>query len=115
MPTNTTEAIRLCLAGDWTVSGVAEQFPLLANHLAHLSVIHSPDKQQTCTAQIVPEMDLAGITALDACGCQLLARFIRSLQQGGVSPLIHNVPDGFIAKIRLLGFERELNLSGETA
>lgn len=115
MPTNTTEAIRLSLAGDWTVSGVAEQFQLLANHFGYLSILQSPDAQQTCPAHIVSEMDLAGITALDACGCQLLSQFSRSLKQCGLSPLIRNLPDEFSAKIRLLGFDRELNLTGEAA
>jgi len=115
MAKNTNDALRLCLAGDWTVSGVAEQFPLLTQHLAHLLDSHSANTVQTDAAQVLPEVDLAGITALDACGCQLLVQFTLTLQQCGVSPRISNVPDAFSAKIRLLGFDRELKLSGETA
>lgn len=115
MPENTIEANRLSLTGDWTISGVAEQFSLLTQHLAHLSDPQSPVELQTCAVHGLTEMDLAGITALDACGCQLLAQFSRALQRYGISPCICNIPDVFIAKIRLLGFDREFNVSRETA
>jgi len=111
MPKKKSEANRLCLAGDWSIRGVAEQLPLLVQYLANLSDPQSPEKSKTCAANGIPEVDLAGITALDACGCQLLANFSRALQQPGISPRIRNIPDPFISKIRLLGFDRELNLS----
>lgn len=111
MPENTTEANRLCLTGDFTISGVADQFPLLAQHLAQLTDTQCHKKLHAGAADDLPEMDLVGITALDACGCQLLALFSRALLQSGISLRIRNIPEEFIAKIRLLGFDRDLNLS----
>lgn len=111
MPEKTTEANKLCLAGDWSIVGVAEQFSFLFQYLAHLSDTQSLEESQTFTAHGLPEVDLAGITQLDASGCQLLAHFSQALQQCGIPLRICNMPDAFIAKIRLLGFDREINLS----
>lgn len=103
----TTEGFRVCLDGDWSMSGVAERFPLLAKHLSLLSDAFSAKNESTC----LPEIDLAGLNELDACGCQLLALFIRSLRQFGITPRVTNIPDSFRTKIRFLGFDREFNLS----
>ena len=103
----TTETFRVCLDGDWSMSGVAEQFPLLVKHLSVLTDSQSIEEFQSG----LPEIDLAGINALDVCGCQLLAIFIRNLRQCGVTPRITNIPDTFRSKIHFMGFDREFNLS----
>ena len=103
----TTETFRVCLDGDWSMSGVAEQFPLLVKHLSVLTDSQSIEVFQSG----FPEIDLAGINALDVCGCQLLAIFIRNLRQCGVTPRITNIPDTFRSKIHFMGFDREFNLS----
>jgi ABC-type transporter Mla MlaB component len=110
MSENTIAACRVSLAGDWSISGIAEQFPLLTSYLCQLVSI--PPKQEPSLADTdLPEVDLAGVTALDACGCQLLACFAHALHNNGISLRIRNIPADFIAKIQLLGFGREFNLS----
>ena len=103
----TTETFRVCLDGDWSMSGVAERFPLLVKHLSVLTDSQSIEEFKSA----LPEIDLAGINALDVCGCQLLAIFIRNLRQCGVTPRITNIPDTFRSKIHFMGFDREFNLS----
>ena len=107
----TTEAIRICLDGDWSMSGVAERFPALAKHLSAWPDSQSNEELQGSTSCGLPEIDLAGIDALDACGCQLLALFIRNLQQRGVTSRLTNIPEVFKSKIHFLGFDREFGLS----
>ena len=109
MSENSTEALRLSLAGDWTVSGVAEQFPLLTLYLSRIQEAVPTGAGQT--SPHLPELDLAGVTALDACGCQLLAQFSRILQLQGGAPRISNVPEPFVATVQLLGFCQEFDLS----
>ena len=107
----TTEVSRLCLDGDWSMSGVSERFPLLAKHLSLLSDSLPGQEFQGDESNSLPEIDLAGLNALDACGCQLLALFIRNLRRYGLAPRVTNIPDTFRAKIHFLGFDREFNLS----
>lgn len=107
----TTEAFRVCLDGDWSMSGVAERFPLLAKHLSLLLDSRESEELQNSESNSLPEIDLNGINALDACGCQLLALFIRSLRQCGLTPCVINIPETFRSKIHFLGFDREFNLS----
>ena len=107
----TTEAFRVCLDGDWSMSGVADRFPFLAKQLTTLSESLSIEELQSFESCGLPEIDLSGINALDACGCQLLALFISNLRQCGKAPRITNIPDTFRSKIHLLGFDREFNLS----
>lgn len=111
MSENTTDAMRLSLAGDWTVRGVAEQFPLLTLYLSRLPVAAPTGAGQTSPTHRLTELDLAGVTALDACGCQLLAQFSRTLQLQGGAPRISNVPEPFVATVQLLGFYQEFDLS----
>ena len=111
MLTTTTKAFRICLDGDWSMNGVAERFPLLAKQLSLLLGFSSGNNPQQQSLSAPPEIDLTEIQALDACGCQLLALFIRNLRQNGIVPLVTNIPDTFRAKISVLGFEREFNLS----
>lgn len=107
----TAEAFKLYLEGDWSMSGVAECFPLLVKHLSALSDSQSCEGLKKCDSIGLAEIDLAGINALDACGCQLLSLFVRDLGQCGLTPIITNIPETFRKKIHLLGFDREFNLS----
>lgn len=111
MLNKTTEAFRVCLDGDWTMSGVADRFPLLTKHLSFFLNSQSGEELQSSESYGFPEIDLAGINALDACGCQLLALFIRNLCRCGATPRVTNIPDTFRSKIHFLGFDREFNLS----
>ncbi len=105
------EALKVCLSGDWSIGGVAEHFQLLAQEVARLSRPRNAEETNTAAAQALAEIDISGITALDACGCQLLARFCRAAQQSGMALRICNIPDTFMAKIRRLGFSNDLQLS----
>ena len=86
------------------MGGVAQQFPHLIQRVVQLAA--APENRST------PELDLAGLTELDACGCQLLASFVRTLRQQGFIPFCKGISDDLHAKIRFLGFEHELGLSG---
>lgn len=110
----TTEACSISgirLDGDWSMSGVAERFPAMAKYFATLlNSEHSGDRQKY-PSDAVSEIDMAGVTGFDACGCQLLALLVRVLRQNGVSARFVNMTDEFRSKIHVLGFDSEMNLS----
>lgn len=95
------DALRISLEGDWSMTGVAGQAPLLMQRLARIT---AADEKPAS-----PELHLGGITKLDACGCQLLASFVRALRQHGIFPLCAGLPEEYREKIRLLGFAAELD------
>lgn len=105
MMIDTGEMSRIRLDGDWSMAGVADKFSALSKFLVRLL------NPQTSPKNITPEIDLAGVTDFDACGCQLLALFVRSLRQNGIRVQLSNLPDSFKSKIHYLGFDHELNLS----
>ena len=100
---------RIVLNGDLSMVGVTEQFPLLAQYLAKLATVATNDLEQNLSHEI----DLIGLQALDACGCQLLAAFLRNLRQCGAGVLL-KLSDDYRVKIHSLGFDNEL-LAGECA
>lgn len=91
---------RISLSGDWSMTGVARQLPRLVQLLARIAA----GDQKPAPRQLL----LEGITELDACGCQLLASFVRELRRQGISPLCAGLPEGYREKVRLLGFAAEL-------
>lgn len=99
------------LDGDWSMSGVAERFPVMVKYFATTLSSKDSGDQQKCSSEAVSEIDVAEVTDFDACGCQLLALLVRSLRQNGVSAQLINMTDAFRSKIHLLGFDSELNLS----
>lgn len=106
MPEETTERIRIRLEGDWSMSGVADQFPRLAELLAS-PPLSRPDRDIRGDASWNrPEIDMTGIESLDACGCQLLTAFLHNLKLTGVTPLLTGISATIGEKIRLLGFDR---------
>ena len=110
MIAETGEMLKISLDGDWSMSGVSEKFPVLAEYVANVLNAETSGDQQKSLLDSIPEIDLAGVTDFDACGCQLLALFVRNLRQNGVSAQLINMPDTFRSKARFLGFDRELNL-----
>ncbi|MBC7963260.1 MAG: STAS domain-containing protein [Steroidobacteraceae bacterium] len=110
MISETVETTTIRLDGDWSMSGVAEKFPVLEKCLRHLLDSEASGERQKSPSVGIPEIDLAGVTDFDACGCQLLALFVRSLRQNGSSPLLLNMSEAFISRVHSLGFGRELNL-----
>lgn len=97
-------ASRISLAGDLSMIGVMEQFPLLAQHLA------KPAEDVTTSSErhLLHEIDLSRVQVLDACGCQLLVAFVRNLRKRGADVCMHNVTDECREIIRTLGFDGEL-------
>jgi anti-anti-sigma regulatory factor len=58
------------------------------------------------------EIDMAGVTSVDACGCQLLAVFLENLIRHGIVPEPCRIPPGIMEQIRLLGFADAFDPSG---
>ncbi len=104
------EILRIVLDGDWSMGGVAEKHSLLTESLSRLLNTETAADQLKCSPDAVREIDVSGITGFDACGCQLLALFVRTLRQNGVNAHVSNVPDTFRSTIHFLGFDHELNL-----
>lgn len=104
------QPVKICLEGDWTMNGVAGQ---------HQQIMQWPEQLRAVWEQHEPtELDLSGITELDACGCQLLVTFARDLvKQGGILAC-SSIPASIGSKLQRLGFERcfeKLYRSGEHA
>lgn len=100
MISETQEVLKISLSGDWSMSGITEKFPQLVQYFERLAG----------SSGGVPEIDLADVTDFDACGCQLLAQFIRNLRHNGIEAQLTNISDAFRSRIQFLGFGRELNL-----
>ncbi len=103
-------AMSLILKGDFSISGVNEQLPLLAEHLARVSDVAPGNVNRDCQQEI----DLTEVQALDACGCQLLAALLRNLRARGVEATSFKISDEYREKIHLLGFDAEI-FAGECA
>lgn len=111
----TTETIRIRLEGDWSMSGVADQFPRLAELLASPSICRPERERRPDASRKRPEIDMTGIDSLDACGCQLLTTFLHNLKMTGVTPLLVGISATIGDKIRLLGFGRFLAAHADAA
>ena len=104
------ETNRISLSGDFSIAGVKEQIPLLAQHLASAATIRANALEQ----ELHHEIDLTGIQDLDACGCQLLAALLRHLRDLGIENPVFRISDAHRERIHLLGFEAEI-FAGECA
>jgi ABC-type transporter Mla MlaB component len=94
----------ITLSGDMSMVGVKEQFSALELHLAKRADVQSSGFDP-CQPY---EIDLTGIQVLDACGCQLLALFLRGLRKTGIAEISLKLSEEYRNKIRSLGFEHEL-------
>lgn len=104
------DVIRISISGDLSMVGVTEQFPLMVQYLAEpaAAAVVSPNEQH------LHEIDLTGVQALDACGCQLLVAFIHNLRKRGAALFSLKLTDDCREKIHNLGFDDELSV-GECA
>ena len=102
---------RIHLAGDWSMSGVAERFPPLARYFTGVVDADTTGDQPLRPVDPTAEIDLAGVTNLDACGCQLLALLLGNLNRNGINAQLTNLPEACRATIQSLGFDRALHLS----
>lgn len=102
---------KIALSGDLSMVGVTEQFPLMAQYVAGAVEVEAEGH----TVHPPIEIDLTGLHALDACGCQLLVAFVRNIRKraGGVVPCI-KLTDSCRGTIHTLGFDDEL-FAGECA
>lgn len=111
MNTETGELLKTCLDGECSMRTVAEKYPALVTCLARLLDSGASGGENECSSSGDQLVDLAGVTDIDACGCQLLALFLCALRQNNVSAQLTNIPDTIRSKIHFLGFDSEFNLS----
>ncbi len=95
---------RITLEGDLTLVGVKEQAILMARHIVRIEENLADKKDQSHSLDI----DLTGMQSLDACGCQLLAVFMRNLRERGAREISLKLNDDFRAKIHSLGFDDDI-------
>ena len=110
MRKETGEIVHIHLDGDWSMSAVAEKIPVLVEGFARATGSGAVAGPEQCPTGTVPEIDMAGVTEFDACGCQLLALFVCNLRQKGFNTQVINIPDRHRSRIHFLGFDKELNL-----
>ncbi|MFH0785281.1 MAG: HD domain-containing phosphohydrolase [Pseudomonadota bacterium] len=95
---------KFILKGDFSVGGVNEQMPFLIQHLAFetAAMPNRVDRNFPYT------LDLSGVQVLDACGCQLLAIFLRALRKQGIEMFSFVLNDYYRKQIQLLGFDEAI-------
>jgi anti-anti-sigma regulatory factor len=91
-----TRTKKIMLQGEWTVGEAVERQELLSGELALLL--------EAEPGPAGAEVDLSLVTALDPCGCQLLAVFLGNLERHGIAAETSGIPAEFAEQIRLLGF-----------
>lgn len=95
------ESVRIniiALEGDWSMNGITHQFQALMNWINQSA--------QPAGVAAPPELDLSGVTKLDACGCQLLSAFVLYLREQGIMPLCHEMTEEISFKVKSLGFDQ---------
>jgi len=111
MNSEANEALKTCLDGELSMRTVAEKYPALANFYTRLVSADASGEQQDISRCGAGEIDLTGITDIDACGCQLLVLFLRSLEENHLAAQLTNVPGAIRTKIHFLGFDSKFKLS----
>lgn len=91
---------KIMLEGLWSVDRAAELHRFLADRLSELL-------QGEPVAETV-EVDLAEVSGLDVCGCQLLALFMEELRRHGITPVPSALNQQSLDQIALLGFSELL-------
>lgn len=92
----------LTLDGELLMSTAMEQ------HVRLLEFLEAAEGQPGDDSWKRVVLDLNPLTSLDACGCQLLATFLRSLARRGLSVCEMRLDEGLRKKIQILGFNDEL-------
>ena len=103
LPDANTPKSRITLLGEWGTAEALDRLDQLAGESDLLL------KAEPRPAGVT--IDLAGITSLDACGCQLLAVFLGNLKRQGITPELCGSPPELREQIRLLGFLEALGLA----
>ncbi len=108
MPIQGDEDVCIHVGGDWSLTGIAAQVSRLVEQLALLGDTSAGREPVPGAARSRVRVELAGVEAIDACGCQLLAVLLNELRQSGRAPVVSAVPARIGEKIHLLGFGHEL-------
>lgn len=95
---NPNHGATIRLEGDWSTGGISHQYRVLCEYLQQLGN----------STPAAPELDLSGITHLDACGCQLLATFVAGLRRLGFEPAGTIIPEQLFRTISSMGFHQPL-------
>ena len=85
------------LHGEWVIAELIEQLRQLAGSLDLLIKADARPPKVT--------IDMAGVTSLDACGCQLLSAFLENLSGHGISTEPRFLAAQVVAQLRALGYE----------
>lgn len=96
-------ARRTTLQGEWDIGVAVERLKFLSGEL---DLLLAADPRQSRL-----EIDLAQVTGIDACGCQLLAVFVAKLKRHGIAALPCGIPPEIMAEPSLLGFAGALAVS----
>ena len=104
-PTMNRQAPDMTLRGDFSIEGVGEQWAAL------LKVLSESEANHGRADLAPPTIDLTQVETLDACGCQLLALFLRRLKDRGMAAPRLTLSQYCREQIHFLGFTDEL-LSG---
>ncbi|WP_136526155.1 STAS domain-containing protein [Geomonas ferrireducens] len=88
--------VNITLDGDCTMERVADLHALLAERCAALT--------GTPPSAAGVRVDLAQVTGIDACGCQLLALFLEQLRRLGIAACADGAGAEIRERIELLGF-----------
>ncbi|WP_129128028.1 STAS domain-containing protein [Geomonas oryzae] len=88
--------VNITLDGDCTMERVTDLHALLAERCAPLT--------GTPPSAAVVHVDLARVTGIDACGCQLLALFLEQLRRQGIAASAENAEPEIRERVELLGF-----------
>jgi len=107
MPEQDETSLRILLGGNWTIAGITDRLNELTAHLETLLTC-----RENAVAPLNSVICVGGVEAIDACGCQLLAIFLRHLRQHGFVPTIVNHPEHFRSSVAMLGFGDELEGTG---
>ena len=89
-------AASISLQGEWSLENAADVQTALTAKLASLQEAEErPDSV---------ELQMAEMTGIDACGCQLLAIFLGNLRRDGITPLPCGMAEQVRERIAVLGF-----------
>ncbi len=100
----------ITLSGDYSIAGVSDQLPILQQQIKDTT-----EERQKAGNKVPPcHIDLSGLQALDACGCQLLAIFLHKLREGGLAEFSFTMDEFQREQIHLFGFHTAI-FTGDTA
>lgn len=99
-----TTSATITLGSDWSVAGITDRW-------AQVSILLADLKTKTDRAGNKLLISLHNMECLDACGCQLLALFVRDLKKLDIEPCLVQVPEGLRNTIDTLGFAQYFHIA----